>query len=232
MSPGSGLGSEVLGPLARDILVGFFGEDLAREHYALAGGTGLALGHLQHRVSVDLDLFTSSEAAFRAGTRLIENAAAAHEATAIQARTAQAYVEYRVERAGDLLKVDVVYEPPALLQKPIAMDDVRIRSLLDLGVDKVGAIYSRGGAGGEPKDYADLHCILAMTPLTMEDLLRETPHKFVDFDDRLFAALLVEARSLSYTAWRWLKPVRDSDIRDRLVGEADRIFARYRPRDE
>lgn len=224
--------NEVLADLARDALREFFKQKTALEGFALAGGTGLALGYLGHRTSVDLDLFTHEEKHFKNGPAAIEKAAESCQSIATRQRASPEYAEYLLRRGSELLKIDVVWEPVPPLRPPEQFEGVRIESFLDLAVNKVCALYSRGGRGGEPKDYADLYCILTMGGVTLDELLVHVPNKLVDFNPIYFASFLREAREFEYSGWRWVKRVRDQDIKDRLVAEADRIFARYRPPDQ
>lgn len=55
--------SEILTPLQIALLEGFFSTS-AGQSFFLTGGTALAAYHLQHRLSKDIDLFTTNSDAF------------------------------------------------------------------------------------------------------------------------------------------------------------------------
>ena len=60
------MANEWLTPLQSEFLTRFFATDTG-QYFFLTGGTALAVFHLHHRVSVDLDLFTLNDLALREG---------------------------------------------------------------------------------------------------------------------------------------------------------------------
>ncbi|MBI3332625.1 MAG: nucleotidyl transferase AbiEii/AbiGii toxin family protein [Candidatus Omnitrophica bacterium] len=147
-----------------------------RDFY-LAGGTGLAL-LLSHRRSVDLDLFSR-------GNRL-----KAEERRALIARLKPVSRWTLVEeKEGTLhgrlggVKVSFFRYPQPLVRPLARRGAVRIASLEDIGLMKIGAIVGRGSK----KDFVDLYEICRRIPL--DELLRLGARKFPDSRDFTLQAL-------------------------------------------
>ncbi|HSN97527.1 MAG TPA: nucleotidyl transferase AbiEii/AbiGii toxin family protein [Candidatus Nanopelagicales bacterium] len=121
----------------------------AVQDYYLAGGTAIAL-HLQHRRSLDLDLFSLSREANLDALRA-EVQAALPEARVLGITDASLRIVL-----GDV-PVDVVRYPYAPLDPPHAgPEGIRIAGLRDLAAMKLAAIARRGLR----RDFWDLFAIL------------------------------------------------------------------------
>ena len=113
--------------------------------FSLAGGTSLAL-RCGHRVSVDLDFFTTEE--FDAESLL---------------RHLDVNPEYVMDRATGTLqlflqgvKIDFLRHAYPLLEMPVMLDGIRMWSLPDVAAMKLNAITNRGSK----KDFFDLQMLL------------------------------------------------------------------------
>ncbi len=121
---------------------------IADEFY-LAGGTGLAL-LLDHRRSVDLDFFSRANRLDVAGCRRLLS----------RLRRLPKW-ELREAMEGTVLgtlsgvRVSFFWYPEPLVRPPVRQGRLRIASLEDLGLMKIGAIIGRGSR----KDFVDLYAI-------------------------------------------------------------------------
>lgn len=147
----------------------------ALSEFSLAGGTSLAL-RFGHRVSVDLDFFTTL--AFDPARLLLESAVA-------QSRIlGQSAGSLNLEVEG--VKVDFLRHDYPLLEEPEVFDGVRMLSIRDVAAMKLNAIVNRGAK----KDFYDLHTLLChhSLPELMEAYARKYPQ----------AETFMLMRSLSY----------------------------------
>jgi hypothetical protein len=112
------------------------GNDGVLDGYYLAGGSALTL-HLGHRVSRDLDLFSTS-----ANKDLDATRRAVLTSIPDTRVTAETDVALHLDCAGT--PVDFVCYPYAPLYEPIILDGVAVATLPDLGAMKLGAIARRG----------------------------------------------------------------------------------------
>jgi len=113
--------------------------------FSLAGGTSLAL-RFGHRVSVDLDFFTTEE--FDAEALL---------------RQLNVSLEHVMDQAPGTLqlllqgvKIDFLRHSYPLLAEPVMVDSIRMLSLPDVAAMKLNAITNRGSK----KDFFDLQMLL------------------------------------------------------------------------
>lgn len=163
-------------PILRSILEQLASLGVAKEFY-LAGGTGLAL-LLGHRRSVDLDFFSRTNRLDADGRRAL--------LVRLRQLPGWALIEAKDGTIhGQVGRVRVSffwYDEP--LVKPLRRaGGVRIASVEDIGLMKIGAIIGRGSR----KDFVDLYAICRQLPLAR--LLRLGRRKFTDSGDFLLQAL-------------------------------------------
>lgn len=134
----------------------------------LAEGTGLAL-QLGHRLSIDIDLFSSETLNFN---QVIKEAS--EKCSQAVKVLSQSDVVLTSNIAG--IKVEIVNYPYPFLHQPIEEDGIRVADIRDIGVMKLSAIASRGSK----KDFVDLHVLLEK--LSLGELIRTfaTKHPNVD----------------------------------------------------
>lgn len=145
--------------------------------FYLAGGTGLAL-LLSHRRSVDLDFFSQ------------KNRLQAEERRTLiaQLKTLAPWTLVE-EKDGTLhgrlgrVKVSFFWYPYPHVKPLLRRGRIRIASLEDIALMKVGAVIGRGSR----KDFVDLYEICRRVPL--EEILRLGHRKFKDSRDFTLQAL-------------------------------------------
>lgn len=118
-----------------------------KEHFALAGGTSLAL-QVGHRLSIDLDLFTTEPF----NTRDIELLLATeyqNEFTFVNSskRMLFSYVKN--------IKCDFVTEPAKLIMPFVETDGVLLFSIADIAAMKMHTVCGRG----KKKDFFDIYVL-------------------------------------------------------------------------
>ncbi len=123
------------------------------QHFNLVGGTALAL-QMGHRISVDLDLFSSQDfdnkyiiSELSKKFKSIE--ITEHPFTIIQK------IEYPFD-SQNYIKVDIVKYPYKLLNQPIFTNGIRLLTKEDIIPMKLSAIGSRGSK----KDFYDIFFLL------------------------------------------------------------------------
>ncbi len=119
--------------------------------FALAGGTSLAL-RLGHRISVDLDLFSTKN--FSAETLLQE----LREDFKIDIQNIS---KNTLNLQIDGIKADILAYKYPLLEDIETIDNIRLFSVPDIAAMKLSAVSARGSK----KDFYDLHFLLKQYPL-------------------------------------------------------------------
>ena len=114
--------------------------------FALAGGTGLAL-QIGHRISVDLDLFSSMD--FEPEMLLSQ---LKEDFTIELYNTSRNTLNTQI----NTIKVDILAYKYPLLNSMILEENIRIYSIEDIAAMKLSAISSRGSK----KDFYDIYFLL------------------------------------------------------------------------
>ena len=181
----------------------------------LAGGTAVAL-HLDHRISLDLDFFTSQQFQTEKvleGLKKIE--------------------EFKLDRTdwgtilGDFpsVKFSLFYYQYPLIEETIDYQGIAVAGLKDLATSKIGAISSRG----TKRDFIDLYYLLKSSQVgSLEDCLTYYNQRFKNLASQKIHIL----KSLEYFAdadkeedprmlvadYSW------KEVKKFLVGEAEKLI--------
>lgn len=107
---------DILTPFQQRILTAIGHSDLASSFY-LTGGTALAVYHLQHRYSEDLDFFADAREAMTGVTSIASEIAQELDAQIEFTRTFPTFVEtFLTTQAGERVKIDFAFDTPFRLQ--------------------------------------------------------------------------------------------------------------------
>ena len=159
-----------LTPLQRALLETFF---LHERRFFLTGGAALTGFYLQHRSTLDLDLFTLDPEALEAGRRTLETTAAELGATLAVRQHAPGFERYVVTAGGESVVVDLVLERVAQTAGPKrAVGSITIDPIEEILANKLTTILSRA----EERDLVDL-LFLERRGLRVEDALASAQRK-------------------------------------------------------
>jgi hypothetical protein len=197
-------GNGLLTPIQKTFLSAF-AELPDQAQFCLVGGTALAEYYLGHRLSYDLDIFTSQEALILPVSYQIEAAGPRHGLHVSVIRRFATFVEFLLTQGDSRLKVDLALESPFRFGAPLLTESgILVNDFDDLKVDKLLAYYGRA----EPRDAIDLYFILQQESL--DSLLALAAEKDPGFDLYWFAVALNRAADFPDEAERWpvkmLKP--------------------------
>jgi hypothetical protein len=152
------------------------------QNFYLAGGTALAL-QIGHRVSTDLDWFTSTWA-LRTDQRIQIAQALGQSGEFDPSRQADGLMFGRVLGAD----VSFIYLPVPLQDKPVSLQGAALASVAEIGVMKLVAIRDRG----RRRDFVDLYGLKDRAPI--EQLVELAEAKYAAYPDLLPTV----ARGLAY----------------------------------
>jgi len=141
----------------------------------LAGGSALAL-HLGHRISIDLDFFTSD--------RCYQSEPLVQQLRSIGELVVQQQSEKTLVGSLNGVRLSFFFYPYPVLGEFIELDEVQIASLLDIALMKLIAISQRG----KKRDFVDLFllatCYLPLAtchlPLATTQYLKQPLLPFTD----------------------------------------------------
>lgn len=170
-----------------------------KEQFYLAGGTALSEYYLGHRLSFDLDYFTSTENLILPLSYQIENACQKKGLSLKVVRRFGTFVELLVENGNESLKVDLALDSPYRFESPVLSNEgIYINDYADLRSDKLLAYFGRS----EPRDAVDLYFILQKE--SPEALLEHAAKKDTGFDLYWFALALNRSENFPDEPERWL----------------------------
>lgn len=136
-----------------------------RELFRLTGGTALSAFYLEHRISEDLDFFSSERVPFYIIEKSLKAIDIASETT--YTRQFDRNIFNLKSRNNSILKVEFTYYPLKSIEGTHLIEGLRIESFLDILVNKLCAIADRIDA----KDYVDVYWGLKRSRLSLEHLI-------------------------------------------------------------
>jgi predicted nucleotidyltransferase component of viral defense system len=136
-----------------------------RNVFRLTGGTALSAFYLEHRISEDLDFFSSEKVALYSLERVLK----AMECASIISYTKQFDRNlFHIElQDASFLKVEFTFYPLRSIEEPHTIEGMRVDSFLDIVVNKLCAIADRL----DVKDFVDLYWALKKGNLSLNRLL-------------------------------------------------------------
>ena len=161
---------ELLTAKQKQVIAFVAGEVFFADFY-LSGGTALSAYHLRHRISDDLDFFTSKKIDTSALRNIGERLKSVVAATTMRIERLYDRNLFFFEFSdGTELKCEFTEYPFVQLEQAHERDGIKIDSLRDVAANKLVTIFDRF----EPKDFVDLYFIFKQRPL---DHLRQDAEK-------------------------------------------------------
>lgn len=140
----------ILTELQSNFLSAFF--RLTQDFY-LTGGTALSAFYLEHRFSVDLDLFTQEEAAFPKVEALVKEASAKLGIASVPVEITSFFKHFRVGPREHPLTLHFSKDVAFRIKPPNRFGDILVDALEDIAANKICAALGRT----EIKDLIDLY---------------------------------------------------------------------------
>lgn len=151
------------------------GKSSLADNFYFTGGTALSLYYLQHRISEDLDFFSEAEfSPFSVSTELkgFKNKLGY---TSIDIGTSFNRNIYLLRfKHKKFLKLEFTYFPFPQIEKPKIINDLKVDSLIDIGVNKLFTIAQNPRG----KDYFDLYFIVQKKRWSLDKLRKLAKQKF------------------------------------------------------
>lgn len=149
-------------------------KDLSDNFY-LSGGTALAEFYLQHRLSDDLDFFSSNEVDPMAIQVILND---------FQEKTGIVKVDYESSfnrnlfflhyKDGNIIKTEFTYYPFTQIEQPQVINGIKVDRLLDIAANKTFTIYQKPST----RHFIDLYMILKSDEWDFKDLIKKAKAKF------------------------------------------------------
>ncbi len=187
----------LLTPLQK-IVLSTFSQIPDQGQFYLTGGTALSEYYLGHRISYDIDLFTSVDGLILPVSHQLENLSRLHNLIIQPVRRLATYVEFLITHEQETLKVDLALDSPFRFESTVSCaTGFFVNNFTDLCVDKLLAYYGRS----EPRDAVDLFFILQEQ--SAELLLNLAREKDPGFDLYWFSIALNRCQQFPDEGDRW-----------------------------
>jgi hypothetical protein len=184
-----------------DLIKRFMSDNYLNE-FNLVGGTALAL-KIGHRMSVDIDLFSSAP---------FNSSELGHHLTTTYQATEVRVIKNGVFCFVNNIKIDILTHQYPLVENINLIDGVRMVSLLDIGAMKLNAIFN---SGKRLKDFVDMYALLEIHPLN--DLLDACCRKYADLNINMVKNSLLFHDDIIFTPIEYIgSEINWSEIAERL----------------
>jgi len=213
----------VLTPLQRDLLHAFFAHPLGAQFF-LTGGTALAAFYFQHRLSEDLDLFTTQDAALAQARRELPALARHLQCTLASGISTPTLAQFFLTRSDESVRLDLVRDVEIQFGERRHIEGIIVDALENIGANKIAAIFGRTDA----KDFVDLYFILQAG----EDfwtLLAMAKQKDTGLSEFYLAGMMRQVRRLTRLP-RMIKPLELATLQEFFLQLADELLRRIKPK--
>ena len=189
--------------------------------FFLTGGTALAAFYLQHRLSVDLGLFTANPSAVAQVPPLMQEIAARLDLEIAFTRTLSTFLEcFAVSTSGERVEFDFTQDSPYRLEPTHRHPElgIQIDNLTDIACNKLSALFDRA----EPKDFVDVYFIVKER-MSFDRLVALTRQKHLGIDDYWLAVALAQVEQVELLP-RMIKPVSLAELKAFFLAQAKALM--------
>lgn len=195
-------------PEQQDILDQVKKSSLASRFY-FTGGTALSAFYLHHRLSDDLDFFSTQKFSNEEILSFVHQWSNTLDFTFSNQWREVVYIFILKYKSGYTLKVDFGYYPYKPVGKQQQIDGFTVDSLFDIAVNKLAAINQRRTA----KDYVDLYYLLQ--EFTIWDLIDGVKTKFkMKIEPWILASDLIYDVKKLKTMPKMIKPLTLDEVKN------------------
>jgi len=212
--------ARVLTPFQEELLRSIAPTEIGGAFY-LTGGTALSAFYLHHRLSEDLDFFTSDPPAMSVVQGRLTEIAGTLRAVVEYSRAYSTFIDCVVTaNSGEMVRVDFAVDPAARLA-PVERNPeygILLDNSLDIAGNKMSALFDRH----EAKDFVDVFFIdRELYPF--RDLLASARRKHIGMDNLWLAQSLRKVEAVSILP-RMLKPLRPEEMKEFFLGWAAKLI--------
>jgi hypothetical protein len=215
-------GKGIITNLQRGVLSAFSQIPDSQKFY-LTGGTALAEFYLGHRLSYDLDFFTSEDGLILPFSEAMQAGLKKGEFSVNAVRRFETFAELKLSEKEEKTIIHLAYDSPFRFSPPVdSTFGVKVNNYEDIIVDKLLTFFGRA----EPRDAVDLFFILKGEDLWK--LSESAPKKDPGFDLYWLAAAFEKVRDFPDEIGQWpvdmLVEVNVRELKDEFLGLAREIM--------
>jgi predicted nucleotidyltransferase component of viral defense system len=219
---------KILTKLQLNFLKAFFKAHLKTDFF-LTGGTALAEFYLQHRLSEDIDLFTTNQEVnfTQVNVEIIKIINFLQAKIKHQVLT-PSFIQYILQKNDSFLKIDVVKDTLPHFGKIKKIGEIQVDSLENISVGKLLALFGRADA----KDFIDLYFILKVEKkFTFEKIFNLAKKKDKGLEEFYLADMMTKVCQIKYFP-KTLKPIDQKDLINFYLELSKKIFNKIKPKED
>jgi predicted nucleotidyltransferase component of viral defense system len=192
---------EIIKPEQRLLLEEFQKNTFITSHFYFTGGTALSLYYLQHRESIDIDLFSENRFNPEDITVELKLLAEKHDFF-INYVPLENVHSFHIDFSNKAsVKIDFVYHPYKRIERSKVINNLEIDSLMDIAINKLLAAEQRT----QVKDFVDLYFLLGK--YTIWDLLHGIRVKYrIKLEPLIVASDFMKVEDFTYLP-KMIKPL-------------------------
>lgn len=214
--------ANILTPLQSDFLREFFANPIGRQFF-LTGGTALAAFYFHHRLSEDLDLFTTQDGALEQMRRELPDLARRLQCSLSSGISTPTLAQFFLTRHNASVMIDLVRDVDVQCGEHRIHDGVIVDALENIGANKITAIFGRTDA----KDFVDLYFIL-QSGCAFETLLRMAQQKDTGLSEFYLAGMMRRVSQLTRLP-KMVKPLDLEVLQKFFLQLADDLLLSIKP---
>ncbi len=208
-------------------VLSFFSQFPDSSEFYLTGGTALAEFYLGHRLSYDLDFFTSENGLISPFSEAMQEELVKRGFAADLVRRFETFAEFKLRKNEERTTIHLAYDSPFRFSPPVdTILGVKVNDYTDIVVDKLLAFFGRA----EPRDAIDLFFILKKEDLWK--LMELAPQKDPGFDLYWLAAAMDKVGKFPDEISQWpvdmLVEIDAGEVKNRFSSLAREIMDKIR----
>ncbi|MCL5408831.1 MAG: nucleotidyl transferase AbiEii/AbiGii toxin family protein [Candidatus Omnitrophica bacterium] len=221
----NGKKKEPLTELQQKIINTFKKLEEAKEFY-FTGGSALAFYYLHHRISEDVDFFTSTEDMIQIVSKKLENALKKQNIQIDTIRNFKSFVELIAKTQKETTKIHISLDSPYKIEKPVEKSqNFKVDSLIDMAIGKLLALFVRA----EERDFIDIYFLVKKGYFTLEQLIEKAFIKDPDLDKYYLAIAFEQVRNIpdkiEDLKLNLLKPLDIKELKKMFIDQAVKLLS-------
>lgn len=182
----------ILTLLQKEILKNFCSIDETRNFY-LTGGTALAEFYLQHRLSEDIDVFTSEEELI---LYVVDRFIKKLKETGFDvdiSRRFKTFCEIFVNKEEQTNKIHIACDSQFKFEQPKETElGIKVDGLIDIATNKLLALFGRA----DPKDFIDIYFLVKEKELLLQELIEKAKKKDPGLDEYFLSIAFEQVKKI------------------------------------
>lgn len=207
--------------------LGLFFSYFPEQNFFLTGGTALAQYYLRHRLSEDLDIFTTDQSVDFAAVSLQMNKLINQlNLEILHQVSVPAFLQFILKgRGGYTLKIDIAKDVPVHFGKIRKVGPFYIDSLENIAVGKLLAIFGRAA----PKDFIDVYFLLKEKKVDFKRIFESAKKKDLGLNEFYLAEMFYQITKITDFP-KTLKPFNKKGLVKFFLELSDKLYKKIKPK--